>query len=79
MPKRQHQPDGQPQPLVNNTGWSIGSNGLTQTGQTELMKHLGRQLQADYQSILKQPAPDRFRHLLDRLEEQYSRRDEEDR
>jgi Anti-sigma factor NepR len=51
-----------------NTDWSIGSNGLTAAGQSILLKDLGRQLQHSYQSILKEPAPDCIRQLLERLE-----------
>jgi hypothetical protein len=63
MPKRHH-----PYAAGGNMSWSIGSNGLTAAGQSELLKDLGRQLQHSYQSILKEPAPDRIRQLLERLE-----------
>ncbi len=59
-------------------GWSIGSNGLTATGQSEILKHLGRQLQSDYQKLLKEPAPDRIKNLLKRLEERRDPHDDED-
>jgi hypothetical protein len=49
-------------------GWSIGSNGLTAAGQSELLRDLGRQLQMNYQSVLKEPAPVRIKDLLERLE-----------
>jgi Anti-sigma factor NepR len=68
MPKRHH-----PYAAGGNTGWSIGSNGLTAAGQSELLKDLGRQLQHNYQSILKDPAPDRIRQLLERLERMHLR------
>lgn len=68
MPKRPHPPDGPPHPMTNNAGWSIGSNGLTSAGQSELMKSLGRQLQTNYQSVLKEPTPDRLKELLEQLE-----------
>lgn len=63
MPKRHH-----PYAAGGNTGWSIGSNGLTAAGQSELLRDLGRQLRHSYQSVLKEPAPDRLRQLLERLE-----------
>ncbi|WP_152568716.1 NepR family anti-sigma factor [Microvirga sp. BSC39] len=63
MPKRHH-----PYAAGGNTGWSIGSNSLTAAGQSELLRDLGRQLQHSYQSALKEPAPDRIRQLLERLE-----------
>jgi hypothetical protein len=63
MPKRQH-----PYAAGGHRGWSIGSNGLTAAGQSELLKDLGRQLQQNYQDILKEPAPDRIKDLLERLE-----------
>jgi len=63
MPKRHHS-----YAAGGNTGWSIGSNGFTAAGQSELLKDLGRQLQHNYQSILKEPAPDRIKQLLERLE-----------
>lgn len=78
MPKRHHQPDGSHQPLAGGTGWSIGSNSLTRAGQSELLKHLGRQLQSDYQGILKEPTPDRLRGLLERLDQRRDCMDEED-
>jgi len=59
-------------------GWSIGSNGLTATGQSEILRQLGRQLQADYKSLLKEPAPDRIKNLLKRLEERGDPQDEGD-
>jgi hypothetical protein len=68
MSKRLHQADGPPYSVNRHTTWSIGSNGLTAAGQNELLKHIGRQLQADYQHVLKEPAPDRIRELLERLE-----------
>jgi len=68
MPKRHH-----PYAAGGNTGWSIGSNGLTAAGQSELLKDLGRQLQHSYQSILEEPAPDRIGQLLERLERTHLR------
>ena len=67
MPKRLHQ-NGPPHPASRHTAWSIGSNGLTTAGQSELLRNIGRQLQADYQDVLREPAPDRIRELLERLE-----------
>jgi hypothetical protein len=78
MPKRPHQPDGAPHPVTSNVGWSIGSNGLTSAGHSELLKHLGRQLQTDYQGVLKEPTPDRLRELLERLEQRRDGMDEDD-
>jgi hypothetical protein len=63
MPKRHH-----PYAAGGHRGWSISSNGLTAAGQSELLKDLGRQLQQNYQDILKEPAPDRIKDLLERLE-----------
>lgn len=68
MPKRLHQADGPPFPATRHTPWSIDSNGLTAAGQSELLKQIGRRLQADYQDILKEPAPDYFKDLLEQLE-----------
>ncbi|MXQ09955.1 NepR family anti-sigma factor [Microvirga makkahensis] len=68
MPKRLHQADGPPFSVNRRTVWSIGSNGLTEAGQNELLKNIGRQLQANYQDVLKEPAPDQIQELLDRLE-----------
>jgi hypothetical protein len=78
MPKRLQQLDGPPFPLNRHLGWSIGSNGLTSTGQSEILRQLGRQLQSDYQSLLKEPAPDRIKNLLKRLEDRPVSQDEED-
>lgn len=68
MAKRLHQTDGPPFSVNRHTGWSIGSDGLTSAGQNELLKQIGRQLQADYQDVLKEPAPDRLRELVEKLE-----------
>ena len=78
MPKRLQHLDGPPFPLNRHLGWSIGSNGLTATGQSEILRQLGRQLQADYKSLLKEPAPDRIKNLLKRLEERGDPQDEGD-
>ncbi len=51
-----------------NGGWSVGTSGLTAAGQSELLRHLGRQLQTSYQGVLKEPATDRIKQLLERLE-----------
>ena len=67
MPKRPHEPDDPRHPRNGNAGWSIGSNRLAAAGQSELMKHLGQRLQADYQNIIEEPAPDRLRRLVERL------------
>ncbi len=72
MPKRHH-----PYAAGGNTGWSIGSNGLTAAGQSELLKDLGRQLQHSYRSVLKEPAPDRIKQLLERLESTRFHEDED--
>jgi hypothetical protein len=78
MPKRFHQADGPPYSLNKHPGWSIGANGLTAAGQSELLKQIGRQLQSDYQDMLKEPAPDRIKELLKRLEARDDHTDEED-
>jgi len=71
MPKRHHShaPGRQ-------RGWSIGSEPPPATGQSELLKDLGRQLRQNYQNVLKEPAPDRIQQLLERLEQ--ARAPEED-
>ncbi len=74
MPKRQHQPYA----AGGDSSWSIGSNSLTAAGQTELLKDLGRHLQNTYQNVLKEPAPERIKHLLERLET-VRREDDDDR
>jgi hypothetical protein len=68
MPQRHHS-----YAAGGNTGWSIGSNSLTASGRSELLRDLGRQLQHTYQSILKDPAPDRIRQLQERLERTHLR------
>lgn len=35
-----------------------------------IQKHLGRKLQATYNDLVNQPVPDKFRQLLDELEQQ---------
>jgi hypothetical protein len=76
MRKRPHPPDGSGHPRNGGARWSIGSNGLTAAGQAEVMKQIGRQLQADYQEILKEPPPARLRTLLKRLNERSDPDDE---
>jgi hypothetical protein len=71
MPKRHH-----PYAAGGHRGWSVGSNSLTSAGQSELLRDLGRQLQQKYQNILKEPAPDSIKQLLERLER--SRHPDED-
>jgi hypothetical protein len=78
MPKRLHHAGDPPFSAGKHAAWSIGSNGLTSAGQTELLKHLGRQLQSDYQDVLKEPTPDRIKHLLQRLEERQSFTDDDE-
>ncbi len=75
MPKRPHPPDNPRHPL--NGHWSIGSNGLTSDGQSELLKHLGRQLQATYQNVFDEPAPDRLRKLMEKLQKSHDPDDDE--
>lgn len=73
MPKRHH-----PYAEGSDRGWSIGSDNLTSTGQSEFLKDLGRQLQQNYQSMLKEPAPDRIQQLLERLEQAHYPEDDEE-
>jgi anti-sigma factor NepR-like protein len=63
MPKRHHSHAAE-----GHRGWSVGANSLTASGQSELLKDLGRQLQQNYQNVLKEPTPDRIKQLLERLE-----------
>jgi len=58
--------------------WSIGSSNLTPTGQSELLKDLGRQLRQNYQNVLKEPAPDRIQQLLERLEQTHYPEEEDE-
>lgn len=60
-------------------GWSIGSNGLTSHGQTELLKQLGGQMKADYAQVVNEPLPDDMRTLLAKIDRHSGRPDEEDR
>ena len=78
MSKRFQDPDGPPFPVNRHMGWSIGSNGLTANGQTEILKQLWRRLQSDYQSLLKEPTPDRIKNLLKRREQRGGYPDEDD-
>ncbi|PVE22212.1 hypothetical protein DC522_22190 [Microvirga sp. KLBC 81] len=78
MPKRFHRADGPPYSTGRHAGWSIDANGLTEAGQNELLKQIGRQLQANYQDVLKEPAPDRIKQLLERLEARSNRADDKD-
>jgi len=72
MPKRHHHPHAAGSP----GNWSIGSSNLTASGRSELLKDLGRQLQQSYGEVLKEPAPDRIKQLLEKLER--SQRPEDD-
>ena len=71
MPKRLH-----PYVASGHRSWSVSSNSPTTSGQSDLLKDLGRQLQQNYQNLLKEPAPDRIKQLLERLER--TRHPEED-
>ncbi|WP_114945046.1 NepR family anti-sigma factor [Microvirga calopogonii] len=73
MPKRHHPHAAGPQ-----GEWSIGSSNLTPTGQSELLKDLGRQLRQNYQNVLKEPAPDRIQQLLERLEQTHYPEEEDE-
>jgi len=77
MPKRFHRADGPPYSVGRLDGWSIGSNALTSAGQNEFLRHIGRQLQDGYRDILKEPAPDRIRDLLERLEARMRAKDDD--
>jgi hypothetical protein len=35
----------------------------------QIQDHIGRQLRAVYDDVLNQPVPDRFRELMDKLDE----------
>lgn len=35
----------------------------------QVQEHIGRQLRAVYDDVLKQPLPDRFRELMDKLDQ----------
>ena len=74
MPKRHHHPYA----AGGNSGWSVGSNSLTAAGQSELLKDLGHQLRQTYQNVLKEPAPDRIKQLLERLETRHRYEEGED-
>lgn len=78
MSKRLQRMDGPPSSVGKHAGWSIGSNGLTAAGQSEVLRVIGRQLQTDYQDLLKEPAPDRIQELLKRLEGRRNPLDDED-
>jgi hypothetical protein len=71
MPKRLH-----PYVAGGHRSWSVSSNSPTASGQSDLLKDLGRQLQQNYQDLLKEPAPDSIKQLLERLER--TRHPEED-
>jgi Anti-sigma factor NepR len=74
MPKQLHQPYAS----GTHRDWSVGSNSLTPTGQSEFLRHLGHHLQANYQNILKEPAPERIKQLLESLERsRHPERDED--
>ncbi len=74
MPKRHHDPYA----ASGNSRWSIDANGLTAAGESELLKDLGRRLQQTYQNVLKEPAPDHIKHLLERLERSQRYDEDED-
>ena len=66
-----------PQTAGGHGSWSIGTSGLTAAGQAELLRHLGRQLQTTYQGVLKEPAPDRIKQLLERIERDRGQEEDE--
>ena len=63
---------------------STGPGPVSGTGQkrnlpldTQIQAHIGRRLMAVYDDILQQPVPDRFRLLLDQLDQKTRKRDGE--
>jgi Anti-sigma factor NepR len=63
---------------------SAGPEPVAGTGQkrnlpldTQIQAHIGRRLMAVYDEILQQPVPDRFRLLLDELDQKTKKRDGE--
>lgn len=68
MAKRLHRSDGAPHSGSRHPALSMGSSGLTAASHTELLKHIGYHLQTGYQNVLKEPAPERIRELLQKLE-----------
>ena len=57
---------------------SIGSNSMTSHGQAVLLKQLGEQMKGGYAEVVNEPIPDHLRVLLDRIDQNSGRPDEED-
>ena len=46
-----------------------GAGDLRQWMKPQVQEHIGRQLRAVYDDVLKQPVPDRFRELMEKLDQ----------
>ncbi len=64
---------------VHSKEWSIGSNGLTSRGRTELLKRLGLQMKADYAQVVNESIPDDMRAILAKIDLHSGRPDDEHR
>ncbi len=54
---------------------SDNNNKIEPTLEPVLQAHIGKQLRRMYDAMIREPVPDRFKVLLDRLEEGKSARD----
>jgi hypothetical protein len=50
-------------------GASKGRDQNTSRMKPQVQEHIGRQLRAVYDDVLKQPLPDRFRELMEKLDQ----------
>lgn len=63
--------DAEPVPSPNETsqdGAGRSRNGPAPRMKPQVQEHIGRQLRAVYDDVLKQPLPDRFRELMEKLD-----------
>ena len=50
-------------------GAAKGRDQTTSRMKPQVQEHIGRQLRAVYDDVLKQPLPDRFRELMEKLDQ----------
>ncbi len=56
--------------FLTGSDWSVGLNSPTSLGQAQILDVLGRRLRESYESVVKEPLPDRLGSLVEQLERQ---------
>lgn len=61
-------PEGEAMAFLTGSDWSVGLNSPTSLGQAQLLSLLGRGLRESYESMVREPLPDRLGALVEQLE-----------